>query len=141
VTDDIVLPAWAAGLFEGEGCFKAQRRRGSFGLSAALASTDEDVIRMFHRIVGVGNVNGPYRLKEARRKPLWRWQASGTDVECVYRLLEPWLHSRRRARYAELLAERRAYERRLPEIISARGRAGGLVTAARRRAWQKERLF
>ena len=137
----MVLRAWAAGLFEGEGSFSPHKNGGFFGLRASLASTDEDVVRTFHRIVAVGTVTGPHSRGKAHLKPHWRWQTSGADVERVYRLLEPWLHSRRRARYGELLAERRTYEQRLPQIASARNRAGNLTRWARLRGWQKERLF
>jgi hypothetical protein len=134
------MRAWAAGLFEGEGSFTHQSQR-YFRLAAHLASTDEDVVRTFQRVVGIGSVTGPHSRGKAHWKPVWRWQTTGADVERVYHLLEPWLHSRRRARFGELLAERRAYERRLPEIRSARSRASGLARWARHRAWQKERLF
>jgi hypothetical protein len=142
VSGDVVLRAWAAGLFEGEGSFSMDRgRKGYTGLHATLASTDEDVVRTFHRIVAVGTVTGPHSRAKAHWKPLWRWETKGVNVERVYHLLEPWLHSRRRARFAELLIERRAYEQRLPEILSAKARAGALLRWNRHRAWQKERLF
>jgi hypothetical protein len=108
---------WAAGLFEGEGCFSMQRRnrncRGSLRhvlLSATLSTTDEDVLRRFVAAVGMGRVSGPRLLANKRCKPVWYWSVSGQKVERLYALLEPGLGNRRRARYAELLEERREYE-------------------------------
>lgn len=48
--------AWAAGLFEGEGCMT---RSGSQKVMR-LVSTDEDTVRRFWEIVAVGKVYGPY---------------------------------------------------------------------------------
>ena len=113
--------AWAAGLFEGEGCFSLQRRStnpGSCNLRAALRMVDEDVVRAFAEIIGVGRVSGP------SSKQMWEWKASGEEAEQTYALLGPWLHSRRRARYVELLEQRRAYELSLPAIRSERARKG-----------------
>jgi hypothetical protein len=108
--------AWAAGLFEGEGCFSMQRRYGRGAgstrhviLSATLSTTDEDVIRRFAAAVGMGNVSGP-REPNRGQKLVWYWSVTGQKIERLYALLEPGLGERRRTRYAELLAERRAYE-------------------------------
>jgi hypothetical protein len=108
--------AWAAGLFEGEGCFSMQRRsgkgRGSVRhvlLTATMATTDEDVLRRFATAVGMGNVTGP-RTHSRDGKPVWYWSVSGEKVPLLYALLEPGLGERRRARYAELFEERQAYE-------------------------------
>src|SRR5689334_3983660 len=42
--------AWAAGLFEGEGCFHFASRANRV-IVASLTTTDEDVVRRFHAIV------------------------------------------------------------------------------------------
>ena len=101
--------AWAAGLFEGEGSFTLMGktvRSGRFYLELQITSTDEDVIRKFHRVIGVGNVYGPYE-HGGPRKPCWRWAVVGrkalsiaTDEEFVGHLC-----SRRAARLAELMWE------------------------------------
>jgi hypothetical protein len=46
--------AWAAGLFEGEGCVTEINRR----FALAVKNTDEEVIR-FDEIVGLGRMYGP----------------------------------------------------------------------------------
>lgn len=78
-------------------------------LTATLATTDEDVIRRFAAAVGMGNVTGPRRKPDAV-KLIWYWSITGSQVEALYAKLEEGLGNRRRARYAELLTERRAYE-------------------------------
>jgi hypothetical protein len=95
--------AWAAGLFEGEGCFNAHRRSdGQYSVQARLAMTDEDVVRRFAAIVGLGRVYGPIS-RQSGRKPTYDW-ASGDarDVCAVIKLLLPWLGNRRTAKAAEV---------------------------------------
>lgn len=97
--------AWAAGLFEGEGSF-ALEAKGRYGLTYARASlgmTDEDTVRHFHKVVGVGVVtiwdSPPPRQRQ------WRWRTSSrADFATVADLLAPWLHERRAARLAEIRA-------------------------------------
>lgn len=100
--------AWAAGLFEGEGsaCLTAARKtRARRYLLLQVMMTDEDVLRRFHAVVGVGNVTGPYQYVAAH-SPKWKWQASGEAA----RLLASDPHffdhlgERRRARITEVLA-------------------------------------
>ena len=98
--------AWAAGLFEGEGCITAQRRNGKFMRPLmSLQMTDADIVHRFHVIVGVGNV----RVQDhATKKRVWQWQSGAIeDVRHVIRLLAPWLGERRLARAQEYLL---AYE-------------------------------
>ncbi len=49
--------AWAAGLFEGEGCLHRHKR--GYG-ALFLAMTDEDIVRRFAAIFGL-KVYGPYK--------------------------------------------------------------------------------
>lgn len=102
---------WAAGLFEGEGCFYPHHREnGRVRAFAVLSMTDEDSVRSFHEIVGVGSIFGPYTdyrtVKDgAPRKPQWRWYATGSKAEAVARLLWPYLGIRRRGRIREMMEE------------------------------------
>ena len=105
--------AWAAGLFEGEGCFTLVDGRPV----AALNSTDEDVIRKFASVVG-GIINGPY---DKGGKPIFQWSLSGYQrVSGLYEMIEPFLCSRRTARGRQVLdmyldlAAARAARPRLP---------------------------
>lgn len=98
--------AWAAGLFEGEGCvFLSIGRRTQRSLIVNM--TDEDVLRRFHAIVGCGSL---FSVKEHATwqpnwKPQWRWSASRwSDIRELHERFSPWLGERRRAKFVELLA-------------------------------------
>lgn len=99
--------AWAAGLFEGEGCFYISRRP-SYP-SAALEMTDEDAVKRFASAVGVGlthlHANRGFGMSP---KPLWRWQTNGFEkVQAIVGLLWFGLGERRRTRAKEVLAGHR----------------------------------
>jgi hypothetical protein len=93
--------AWAAGLFEGEGCITMINDR----LAIALVNTDEEVIQRFDEVMGIGMLYGPYERSESNgypRKPLFRWVASTYDALDGLQLLSPWLSQRRLERAFEL---------------------------------------
>jgi hypothetical protein len=97
--------AWAAGLFEGEGCVTRVRDR----LTPALVNTDEEVIRRFHEMIGIGILYGPYEsaAKDGyTRRPFFRWVVSTYDALDVLQLLLPWLSQRRLDRAFELTGAR-----------------------------------
>lgn len=97
-SDDI----WAAGLFEGEGCFHGRTAKPRL-VAVKLVSTDEDVLRRFAAVMGVGTVAGP--ISRGRRfKPYWSWQvASFQDVQYIVCRLWGQLGARRRAKAVEML--------------------------------------
>jgi hypothetical protein len=102
---------WAVGLFEGEGHIGlhayrtgVNATRGSMARALVLASTDEDVVRRFHGIVGVGHVRLMKRQHESW-KPCWRWQCGKwSEIEWLLGQFLPHLGERRRAKARELLA-------------------------------------
>lgn len=98
--------AWAAGLFEGEGCFTIQRTRQYRYPVASLQMTDEDTVRRFYDVVGVGRLyldQKPYGLGT---KTMHQWRASArADFAAVVELLSPWLGKRRLARVEEIMEE------------------------------------
>jgi hypothetical protein len=59
--------AWAAGLFEGEGCLTITSGQPVMRLN----STDEDAPQRFYEIVGAGKVYGPYPRKPPRKPVLF----------------------------------------------------------------------
>ena len=66
--------------------------------------TDEDVVRNFGRIVGVGHINGPYANRG--KKPVWVWQTGAfEDVQLIVSLFWGWLGERRKSRASELLKQ------------------------------------
>lgn len=108
ISDGDIQLAWAAGLFEGEGCisYKKGSRKNSPGYCLpriSLTSTDRDVIDRFCRVVGAGNVrdikrkNAPSHWKKA-----WRWEANGKSAVDIMEAIYPLLGERRRARWGEV---------------------------------------
>lgn len=101
--------AWAAGLFEGEGSFSPRRdKRNDYVRPVAqMKSTDEDVVRSFHKAVILGRVTGPYsRAGHPEHKPYWHWQVSvAKDYSLFCIMVFPYMHSRRKARMIEVAQE------------------------------------
>lgn len=93
--------AWAAGLFEGEGCITPRAKTSG---ELVVGMTDLDVVERFHGIMGVGTIT-----TEVRNPPhstCYRWQVTNAaDCTMVLNLLLPWLCNRRKAA-AEALLER-----------------------------------
>lgn len=100
------LLAWAAGLFEGEGCVTANG--GGHKLTLSLVNTDLEILERYAQVVGAGTITTG-RAQSENRKPQFAWQVYGDNAVTVFEALEPWLGTRRRARYAELAAVREAY--------------------------------
>ena len=95
--------AWAAGLFEGEGCMAPCGPREELRLQ--IQSCDEDLLRRFAEIVGAGTIYGPYSSDFGdgyTRKPRWMWICKGAPMWRLIRAFQPWLGARRLARADEL---------------------------------------
>lgn len=96
--------AWAAGLFEGEGCFRITKARGKSQCAMlVLQMTDRDAVQRFRDIVGAGNVRTQLR-PEGHKTIYCTDVASRPDVERIIRAFMPWLCARRKAKAQELLA-------------------------------------
>lgn len=97
--------AWAAGLFEGEGCFSLAHAKGVAQPTCVVSMSDEDVIRRLHRLLGIGSVRKTSRKAYGPdRKDLWTWTAAGfRSAQYVVALLWNWLGERRQTRAAEIL--------------------------------------
>lgn len=87
--------AWAAGVFEGEGSLYLRNVSSGKYATAEVKMTDEDIVRRFAAIVGVGNVY----FKPERRlnwKNCWAWTVNGkAGVSKVGEMFRPWLGVRR----------------------------------------------
>lgn len=100
--------AWAAGFFDGEGCVTAFHEKGRANpkhrlcLFVAQAGTVEHLER-FQKIVGVGNIAGPYYRDG--KQPYYQWRTSGKKAHLVMGLLAPYLCSVKTARYDALVLE------------------------------------
>lgn len=99
--------AWAAGLFEGEGWITERLRKDGIKIpTLGLRSTDEDVLRTFHRILGMrGTINGPLAGRPANWKPIWQWLVQHKAAREVAPVLFPRLHARRQKRMIEVFGE------------------------------------
>jgi hypothetical protein len=93
--------AWAVGLFEGEGCLTLSDGRPRIKLN----STDEDVVRRFHAIVGLGQVREERAMEKRGWKRQWEWYSGCRDdvVEFIARFFHHFGH-RRQGRACDLLA-------------------------------------
>ena len=95
--------AWAAGLFEGEGCLTISGPRAK----AILKTTDRDVVARFAGVVGLGGLEPSPRMPRAgglAKKPSWTWQATGhQNVQALIAAFWNFLGERRRARAREIL--------------------------------------
>lgn len=93
--------AWAAGIFEGEGCIAMRP-----GARLIVSMTDKDVVYKFQEAVGVGKVyyNYPPSSQKTGRKPTYRWMVGDRNgVRVVLEMFLPWLGERRRAKAIEAL--------------------------------------
>ncbi len=93
--------AWAAGLFEGEGCITDVNGR----FTIAVNNTDDWVIERLFDVLDRGRTYGPYRNSEADghiRKPFWVWTAAEEEAFDVLQILAPWLSPRRLERAYQL---------------------------------------
>lgn len=97
--------AWAAGVFEGEGCIHIDYVKGrkypSLGLSVTM--TDEDVVQEFSLVVGVNKV---YSVNPSTpsNKLQYRWKTNKrTEVERILLLFLPHLGHRRLEKAQEAL--------------------------------------
>jgi len=91
--------AWAAGLFEGEG-YVSRSKDG--GTRIGIEMCDEDVVRRFAEIVGVGNVTERASRKGWQVSYHWR-AADRWDVADVLRTLRPFMGERRGRKADEAL--------------------------------------
>jgi hypothetical protein len=98
--------AWAAGFFDGEGCFcysEAPRY-----VSVSIGQTSCEPLERFRVAVGIGKINGPYLHKGPNRmgkKPQWVYQAYGVEkVQAIAAMLWFKLGSIKRAQAVRVLS-------------------------------------
>ncbi len=92
--------AWAAGLFEGEGCITHTDKRYT---RLKLKMTDRDVVERFCKIVGVGKVL-PAKPSKAHYKPLFEWTCQRReDVHNILDTFLPYFGDRRAHKALDIL--------------------------------------
>lgn len=110
--------AWAAGLFEGEGCITHGGHNHAYLLpKLVLCSADEDVVRRFYMAIGEYGRIRIREPKEPQHKRQFEWIANGFElVQAIIALLWFGLNRRRRDRAREILGiARRA--RSMPDAL------------------------
>lgn len=112
----LIVLAWAAGLFEGEGSFSIRKDnpRNKPGvlyryLRMQLDSTDKDVLERFQKAVGVGHIYGGevgyVSPSSIGKKPVWKWTCSGSSAWALANTFRPFLGSRRTQRLDAVAVE------------------------------------
>lgn len=105
--------AWAAGLFDGEGCIFISRQtrisRPSVGyaLKTSVSMVHLPTLERLRDVVGAGNVYGHRSGRNPRSRQSWQWCAYNKRAMLVLRLLRPFLTTKAKEadlalRYAEL---------------------------------------
>lgn len=95
--------AWAAGLFEGEGCCSGAITP---EITVQIGMTDEAPVRTFRDIVNVGHIYGPLK-RSGNKKAFWLWRVrSWSEAQHVFDLIGPWLYERRLVQFESALARR-----------------------------------
>lgn len=97
--------AWAAGLFEGEGCISISRNGPAAGrVTLGMKMTDRDIVERFHKVIGCGVVYEDRWYRRRGQRPQFKWHAGArADVRNVMRLLLPYFGVRRAAKVEEAL--------------------------------------
>jgi hypothetical protein len=99
----VVELSWAVGLFEGEGSIVKRTGRSDWRLSVQM--TDEDVVRRFHGIVGIGTVVAS-SARKSTHKDSWIWSSSRrADVVDFLRHTLPLMGQRRASKASQALSE------------------------------------
>lgn len=92
--------AWAAGFFDGEGCFTSA---GNKTLCAKVQVCDRDMLEQFYEFVGFGNLSGPRPPSGFGKQPRWLWSSHcASDVYAMFLGFKPYLSERRTRRFVKL---------------------------------------
>ena len=102
--------AWAAGIYEGEGCAYTN----GVAIRIKLTMCDEDIVRRWGATIGVGRFNGPYQPRSGG-KPFYEWSVCKYhDVVRVYEMFKPWLGLRRTEQFERVVFCREPPKMRTP---------------------------
>jgi hypothetical protein len=101
MTRSLTEIAWAAGLFEGEGCITHSGNPETPVLACCMS--DLDVMERFVSAVGIGRIRQRFTKEHEHHKTMFEWRIHG-DQKCHLVLIKfwPWLGERRRNRALEL---------------------------------------
>ena len=110
-TPDTHELAWAAGLFDGEGCVRFRRggttKTGKPRYRQAaldLAQVDRAVLDRFQSAVGCGRIYGPYKSRNAKHRPHYVFAGvSHANIQAIVAMLWKWLSPVKRAQATKAL--------------------------------------
>lgn len=95
--------AWAAGFFDGEGSAfckvkppRPETPGGFASLGVSMKQVRREPLDRFVAAVGVGNVRGPYQVKNPNGQPIFEWGVSGAPADLVLAGLWPFLSDPKR---------------------------------------------
>lgn len=95
--------AWAAGFFDGEGCFTISRRRDVLTFTVAVVQRDERPLQRFRNAVGFGRIY-------AHNGGMKRWQVGSFEQsQATVALLWPFLSGPKRDDATRALSSMRSY--------------------------------
>lgn len=91
--------AWAAGIFDGEGCIsigyakpqpKSRHHKPSYRLTVRVTMGHEPTVRRFAEIAGTSTVHD-HGARTERANASWTWLAMARKGEAALKLLQPYL--------------------------------------------------
>lgn len=109
--------AWAAGLFEGEGCI---HNRASHSIAVSINMTDKDVLEKLSGIYG-GKITD-LKVRQEHWKPSWIWYLYGANAKDFLNDIMPYLGERRKARANEAIARFSFMQEKREEKMALRQR-------------------
>ena len=93
------LLVWAAGFVDGEGHFAFYPSKSKKGfrwkLAFSVAQNEREPLDRLFSVLGVGNINGPYKYKNGTKHYIYRC-GSSYGVEDILNLIGPYLCKRRK---------------------------------------------
>ena len=98
--------AWAAGIFEGEGCISIYSKHNQLipTVRLVLRMTDEDVVRRFVKCIN-GNPSNIKKITNKEYKPIYHWDtASRPEVVRILVLFMPYFGIRRKEKASQVLS-------------------------------------
>ena len=115
--------AWAAGFFDGEGCF-SYTQAGRYGC-ATIGQTEREPLERFLRAVGVGVVYGPYKRTYPGRlskKPWYDYRAQTQEtVQAVVAMLWFSLGTKKRVQAVRVLRRSATCHRGHRKVVGQQG--------------------
>lgn len=104
--------AWAAGIFEGEGCiYGGTQQGGKYPAPVVVVKmTDRDIVERLTEVLPFGSFYAIPKWEAGRKQP-FQWRATGfTSLERFAEVIGPWLGERRTEKLNEVLAMKRVKE-------------------------------